>query len=248
MVQLINLKEIIIVNKTESAQKGRISDYLVDQLEARILSNNIKDGETLPAERELMNQYNVSRTVVREAIATLSSKGLVVTKPRFRPVARKPDIDSALNSISGIVSHLLSEADGVKNLFYTRLMIEAMLVREAAIHANKDDIKALRQALEANYLAINDSDIFHTTDVLFHSILYAIPNNPIFPLVQKAFVNWLSGYWKKMKMHEQRNEVNYYAHKKIFEAILNRDPDEAEKALREHLTNGWKELEETFKS
>lgn len=45
----------------------------------------------------------------------------------------------------------------------------------------------------------------------------------------------------------QRNEQNYYAHKKIFEAILNRDPDEAEKALREHLTTGWKDIEETFK-
>ncbi len=235
------------MSKTESAQKGRISDYLVDQLEARILSNNIKDGETLPAERELMNQYNVSRTVVREAIATLSSKGLIVSKPRFRPVARKPGIDSALDSINGIVSHLLSQPDGVKNLFDTRLMLEAMLVREAAIHANKDDIKALRQALEANYLAINNSDIFHTTDVLFHSILYAIPNNPIFPSIQKGFVSWLSNYWKNMEMNPQKNERNYNAHKKIFEAILNRDPDEAEKALRGHLTNGWKELEETFK-
>jgi len=235
------------VNKTDSAQKGRISDYLVDQLEARILSNNIKDGETLPAERELMNQYNVSRTVVREAIATLASKGLILTKPRFRPIARKPDVDSALTSINGMVAHLLSQEDGVKNLFYTRLMLEAMLVREAAIHAKKEDIKALREALEANYLAINDSDIFHTTDVLFHSILYAIPNNPIFPSIQKAFVNWLSNYWKNMEMYPSKNEVNYNAHKRIFEAILNRDPDEAEKALREHLTNGWKELEETFK-
>lgn len=235
------------MNKTESAQKGRISDYLVDQLEARILSNNIKDGETLPAERELMNQYSVSRTVVREAIATLSSKGLVVTKPRFRPVARKPDVDSALTSINGMVAHLLSQDGGVKNLFYTRLMLEAMLAREAAIHANKDDIKALRVALEANYEAINDSDMFHTTDVVFHSILYAIPNNPIFPSIQKAFVNWLSNYWKNMKMSSAKNEANYHAHKKIFEAILNRDPDEAEQALREHLTNGWKEIEETFK-
>ncbi|KAB7886849.1 FCD domain-containing protein [Poseidonibacter ostreae] len=235
------------MNKTESAQKGRISDYLVTQLEAKILSNNIKDGEKLPSERELMNQYDVSRTVVREAIATLSSKGLIITKPRFRPIARKPNIDSALDSINGIVTHLLSQSDGVKNLFDTRLMIEAMLVREAAINANKDDIKALREALKANYLAINDSDEFYTTDVLFHSILYSIPNNPIFPSVQKAFVNWLSNHWKKMGRLSKRNELNYYAHKKIFEAILNRDPDEAEKALREHLNTGWKDIEKTFK-
>jgi GntR family transcriptional regulator, sialic acid-inducible nan operon repressor len=234
------------MSKTESAKNGRVSDYLVDQLEAKILSNNIKDGETLPSERELMNQYDVSRTVVREAIATLSSRGLVATKPRFRPVARKPGIDSALDSISGIVSHLLSQSHGVKNLFDTRIMIEAMLVREAAIHANKDDIKALREALEANYNAINNSDEFFTTDVLFHSILYAIPNNPILPSLQKAFVSWLSSHWKQMSIKSQRNELNYNHHKRIFEAILSRDPDEAEKTLREHLAHGWKDIENTF--
>lgn len=234
------------MTKVKSAIKGRISDYLVNQLEARILSNNIKDGETLPSERELMNQYDVSRTVVREAIATLSSKGLIITKPRFRPIARKPNIDSALNSLSGIVSHLLIQSDGVKNLFDTRIMIEAMLVREAAIHANKDDIKALRDALEANYKAINNSDDFFATDVLFHSILYAIPNNPILPSLQKAFVSWLSNHWKKMEIASRRNELNYNHHKNIFEAILNRDPDEAENALRKHLVNGWKDIEKTF--
>ena len=234
------------MSKTESAKNGRVSDYLVDQLEAKILSNNIKDGETLPSERELMNQYDVSRTVVREAIATLSSRGLVLTKPRFRPVARKPGIDSALDSISGIVSHLLSQNHGVKNLYDTRVMLEAMLVREAAIHANKDDIKALKEALEANYNAINDSNEFFTTDVLFHSILYAIPNNPILPSLQKAFVSWLASHWKQMAIKSQRNELNYEAHKKIFEAILSRDPDEAERALRDHLFHGWKDIEKTF--
>ena len=234
------------MNKTESAKKGRVSDYLVDQLEAKILSNNIKDGETLPSERELMNQYDVSRTVVREAIATLSSRGLVLTKPRFRPTVRKPGIDSALDSISGIVSHLLSQSDGVKNLFDTRVMLEAMLVREAAIHANKEDIKALREALEANGKSINNSKEFFTTDVLFHSILYAIPNNPILPSLQKAFVSWLSSHWKEMEIKDQRNELNYNYHKKIFEAILNRDPDEAEKALRAHLVDAWIDIEKTF--
>lgn len=235
------------MNKNESAKNGRISDYLVDQIEARILSNNIQDGEKLPSERELMNQYDVSRTVVREAIVTLSSRGLVNTKPRFRPIARKPNVDSALSSINGMVSHLLNNTDGVKNLFDIRLMIEVILVREAALNATKDDITNLREALKANYLAINNSDDFFATDVLFHSILYAIPNNPILPAIQKAFVNWLSNHWNKMDGLIQKNESNYLAHKEMFEAILNRDPDEAEKVLRSHLNTGWKDIELTFK-
>ena len=49
-----------------------------------------------------------------------------------------------------------------------------------------------------------------------------------------------------MEIASRRNELNYNHHKDIFEAILNRDPDEAEKALRKHLVNGWKDIEKTF--
>ena len=48
------------------------------------------------------------------------------------------------------------------------------------------------------------------------------------------------------RLQKWRNELNYEAHKKIFEAILSRDPDEAERALRDHLSHGWKDIEKTF--
>lgn len=245
-----NTPELLNPDPAKSAaskvKSGRASDFIISQIEARILSGELKDGETLPAERDLMGQYGISRTVVREAVAALASKGLVETKPRFRPVVRKPDYESAVDAVGSIVSHLLIQPGGFRNLFDTRILLEAALVREAALKANKNDIKALREALQANYEAIGDSKHFYATDIAFHGVLYAISGNPVLPAVHKAYTSWLADHWTQMPRMPERNRMNYAAHEAIFNAILNRDPDEAEAEIRRHLDIAWEHIKATF--
>ena len=234
-------------SKSESKKAGRAADFMVSQIEGRILSGDLKDGENLPAERDMMVQYGMSRTVVREAVAILASKGLVEAKPRFRPVVRKPNYEAVVDVLDGIVSHLLHQRDGVKNLHDTRIFLEVALVREAALKASKHDIVALREALQANKEAINDSQLFYATDIAFHAVLYSISGNPIFPAVHKAFTTWLAAHWVQMPRMPERNQRSYEAHESIFNAILSRDPDEAEAKMRTHLETSWNNVEFTFK-
>lgn len=224
----------------------RASETVVRVLEARIASGDLPEGAHLPAERELMDRFGISRTVVREAIATLASRGLIESRPRFRPVVRKPGFDAALSAIGGVVGHLLSERDGVRNLYDTRVFIEAGLVRQAAVAARKQDIAALREALAANEVAIPDAETFYATDVAFHAVLYAVPRNPVFPATHRAFTSWLSGHWLRMPRSPERNRVNYLSHREVFEAIVERDPDAAEAALRAHLQSAWEYVRGTF--
>ena len=238
----------IAESKSESKKAGRAADFMVSQIEGRILSGDLKDGEKLPAERDMMVQYGMSRTVVREAVAMLASKGLIEAKPRFRPVVRKPNYESVVDILGGIVSHLLNQRDGVKNLHDTRIFLEVALVREAALKATKDDILALREALQANKEAIHDSQQFYSTDIAFHAVLYSISGNPIFPAVHKAYTGWLAARWRKMPRKPERNQQSYEAHESVFNAILNRDPDEAEAKMREHLETSWNNVEFTFES
>ncbi|WDR05210.1 GntR family transcriptional regulator [Devosia rhodophyticola] len=137
--------------------RGRAADAVTAALEAQISSGTLPPNTPLPAERDLMEQFGTSRTVIREAISTLASRGLVESKPRFRPVVRKPDYESALNAVSGVVRHLLADKGGVRNLYSSRLFIERALVREAALSAQKQDIADLKLALAANQAAIPDS-------------------------------------------------------------------------------------------
>ena len=61
----------------------RASDDLVAEIEVRIASGQFENNKPLPAERDLMDMFGASRTVVREAISTLANRGLLESKPRF---------------------------------------------------------------------------------------------------------------------------------------------------------------------
>ncbi len=230
---------------TEKAA-GRAADQVVEAMTQRIRNGTLADGQPLPAERDMMTEFGISRTVAREAVVILSSHGLVDAKPRFRPVVRKPGFDSAMDAAGSVVGNLLAQPDGVKNLFESRIMIEAALVRGAATSAGKQDIIDLQNALAANGAAVEDSDRFYQTDVAFHEVFYKVSGNPVWPALHRAYATWLAPQWEQMPRLPDRNRENFAAHQAIFDAILLRDPDGAEAALRRHLAAAWEQVHLTF--
>ncbi|MFV0493406.1 MAG: FCD domain-containing protein [Pseudorhodobacter sp.] len=224
----------------------RASEIVASQLAQKILTGELQDGQPLPPERNLMQQFGISRAMVREAVVALSNRGLVDARPRYRPIVRRPGYDAAVAALETIVAHLLYQKGGVKNLFDTRIMVEASLVRHAAIYAQKDHIAALKAALSENMAAIDDSDLFYRTDKAFHGVFYTIPGNPVLPAIHKAYTTWLEPHWSQMPRSPKKNQGNFSAHERIFDAILLRDPDAAEHALREHLHQAWEQVRRTF--
>ena len=225
---------------------ARATDIVVTALEERIFSGVLADGQMLPAERELMEEFGISRTVAREAVKILGGKGLIEALPRHRPVVKRPDYGTLLGVLGGLVKHLIGEPGGVKQIFDVRIFVEAALVRLAAQNAEKGDIANLRQALEENEACIHESDAFYDTDMAFHQVLYTIPRNPVFVAINRSFNDWLDWHWRQMPRLPERNARNFEAHKAIFEAIRDRDPDQAEMVLRRHLDDAWTQVKNTF--
>ena len=221
---------------------ARVSDSIVHSLEQKISSGELSEGSPLPAERELMRQFNASRTVVREAITTLSGRGLLENRPRFRPIVRKPSLTSFFDATQSIANDFFQQPNGVKSLYESRIFVERLLVRDAATQARKADIEALSKALKNNQDSIEDEQAFYKTDMAFHAVLYEIPGNPVFTGLNVAFQNWLSPHWDKMNRSPDRNYVNYRSHASILDAIVDRDPDAAEAALEAHLNSAWEYL------
>ncbi|HIC66203.1 MAG: FCD domain-containing protein [Paracoccus sp. (in: a-proteobacteria)] len=230
----------------QDRKTARAADAIVAAVEARIASGGLKDGAPLPAERALMEEFGASRTVVREAITALSNRGLIDARPRFRPVVRRIGYQSVIDATSPVIRRLLSEKDGVRNLYKTRVFVERLLVRDAALDADREDIRRLKEALARNADAIEDSDAFYATDVSFHRVLYEISGNPVFTAIHEGFVAWLSPQWARMERSPERNRRNHAAHEQIYTAILERDPDRAEAALEHHLAAAWDFVSTTF--
>lgn len=233
-----------------SADRGvrRVSEGVKRHLTELIWSGELVAGDRLPPERALMQRFGVSRSVVREAINDLSSRGLLKTRPGFRPIVSKPDYDSALGTMGQVVSNLIAnDEQGVWNLFETRMFLEAALARSAAASARREDIQRLEAALIRNREAIGKRGEFELTDVAFHNALYEIPRNPIYPVVHRAYVAWLYERWRQIEANDELDRMNYAGHEAIFRAIVDRDPDAAELALRRHLTAAWEYVRVTFK-
>lgn len=225
---------------------GRAADRLFRRFTSMIDSGELVEGDVLPPEREIVETYGVSRTVVREAVQALANRGLVEARPRFRPVVRKPSFDAAFETVDTVVGRLLTDPEGVRNLFETRIMIEVSLARQAAKDPGKVDLAALKLALDANGAAISDSALFFETDKAFHAEFYRMTDNPVLMSVHKAYVSWLAPQWTKMPRQPHRNELNFRSHTAIYNAILDGDADQAEAVTRKHLDDAWAQVRATF--
>jgi DNA-binding FadR family transcriptional regulator len=220
----------------------RLADTVSAELARMITAGVLASGTRMPTERELMRRFGVSRSAVREAIQGLAARGLLVTRPGHRPVVRGRHYETAVDTLGRLVAHLVEDEAGVRNLFETRIFLEAALARHAALQARREDIAALQDALAANQAAIGDPHEFYATDAAFHALLYRVPRNPIFPEVHRAYVEWLQHHWRHLPRQADFDRVNHAAHAEILAAIVARDPDAAEAALRRHLATAWEFL------
>jgi GntR family transcriptional regulator, sialic acid-inducible nan operon repressor len=217
----------------------RASEELANKLTNQIASGMLEAGRWLPTERELAHHHKVSRAVVREAITMLTSRGLLTTRRGYRPIVRRPDLDTAVNALGLSLLHMTAQQTSVWYLFESRILMEGTLARYAATSSKRADIEALRDALEFNFRSIGDSESFDTSNNVFHECLYNAPENPIYPILHRAYIAWLSTHWRKMIRSREMDKVHYAGHLSIYEAIVARDPDGAERALRRHLETAW---------
>lgn len=223
----------------DGGEGHRTADAIVASIERKIGEGVLRDSAPLPSERVLMAEYGASRTVVREAITALSNRGLIECKPRHRPVVRPLGFQCAIDATGPVIRQLLNAPGGVRTVHDCRVFIERGLVRDAALGAGREHIRALKDALAANEAAIVDCEAFYVTDVAFHRVLYLVPDNPVLPAIHEGFTAWLAPQWSRVRCRPERNALDHAAHRAIYEAILERDPDAAEGALTAHLEATW---------
>lgn len=219
----------------EPIKRPRVSDQIVERLEKAIRSGVHKIGETLPSERELMKRYGVGRPAVREALFTLSKRGIIEVRSGSRPRVRSPDLSVVLDDLSSAAKFFLSQPQGIANFQQLREYLEVALVRDAARSASDAEVDMLRRALAANKAAMHDRELFIQSDIDFHYVLAERTRNPIIMAIHSAMTRWL---------YEQRvvalrlpgiEPISYAGHEAIFKGVAKHDPDMAEAAMQKHL-------------
>jgi GntR family transcriptional repressor for pyruvate dehydrogenase complex len=214
-------------------QKRRLTDQIVETLVSMIAGGTFKPGDKLPPESELMKQFEVGRSSIREAVGALSLIGLLSVN-HGRGTRVTISLNEALSKSLGWVISTMGR-EKVRELVEARIELEQTIVRLAVDRGTEEDLAEIRYHHEQLQTAKRGSKKLAQADLAFHTALAKASHNDILIRViselrqpmrrwmeQKASVDW--GYDKVLEQHEA-----------ILEAIEARDAQKAQAALREHL-------------
>jgi GntR family transcriptional repressor for pyruvate dehydrogenase complex len=212
---------------------ARIYEQIVQQIEQSIRKGALKPGDQLPAERELAEQFGVSRTAVREAVRALHEKGLVEAH-----AGRGTFITSAMpQSLRKSVDRILNvgQPEGAASLAEVREMLEPEIAALAAMRAEEPHLSMMREAFAVMENARRDPDAFIEGDLDFHLALAEAAGNPLV----LSLIDSIVGLLREQRMYifevEGGPERGQLHHRRILEAVQRHDADGAREAMRGHL-------------
>ncbi len=196
--------------------RGRV----FNQLRKQILTGAYKPGDSL-IELRLSEELGVSRTPIREAIRQLELEGLVVSIPN-----------------KGAVVKGVTDQD-VEDIFTIRTMIEGLAARWAAEKITEEEIGELKEALEFEefYTIKNDAEHLMKYDSRFHDIIFrACKSRPLMHMLS-TFHHYIQNARNNSFETPGRPAKALDEHRAIFEAIIRKDGETAEKLTVEHIRN-----------
>ena len=222
---------------TDKIPRRKLSHAVHDRLLEGLRNGEWRPNDLLPSERDLMERFGVGRPAIREAMQTLAHAGIIEIAHGGRARVCVPTAQSLIDQIASGTQHLLrSEAGSLEHLKEARVFLETGLVRIAAERASAQHIASLRQRIEAQRATLVDVELFLDRDIAFHREIAVISGNPIFPAIVEGVFHWAREYYTAMVRVPGAELLTIAEHERIVEAIAAHDCDEAEQAMRDHLT------------
>jgi GntR family transcriptional regulator, transcriptional repressor for pyruvate dehydrogenase complex len=214
-------------------ERESLTDKVAAAIIAVVQERKLKEGDALPPTADLAAEFDVSRTVVREALAELAGRGLVKRQQGREGVWTVP----GSGEIRSVLAHRIEHENiDVSDLHEFREALEVRASALAARSADGDDVEQIESALKA--LQEADEEAIHGADVAFHRAVAQASHNPLFPLVLDALEPLLRESralawegWRAAGGALERVD----AHVAIAQAIRARDEDAAAAAMREDL-------------
>ncbi len=214
-------------------QTSRLYEHIVRQIEESITRGALKPGDQLPAERELAQQFGVSRTAVREAVRVLNEKGLVEAysgRGTFVTNGTSQVIRQSLDLMSKI-----GQPEGSTHLAELREILEPGIAALAAIRAEAAHVSALREAVDVMDRSRHDADAFIEGDLDFHLALAEAAGNPMILSLIDSIVGLLREQRMRTYYVGGGPERGQFHHKRILEAVERHDPERARETMQAHM-------------
>jgi len=221
----------------------KIYEEIIDQLKQLIVSGQLKPGDRLPSERDLVESLRVSRASIREALSALEMMGLLEVRSGEGTYVRELKPESVVEPLSWMLS---MEKGTVLELLEVRKILEVQAVGIAAERITEDDLTKLDSALNEMIRDLQNSDGGEKSDLLFHFTITRATHNKILIRLMDTISDMMKHMLKSSRAELYKGkytpELLLEEHMRIFDAIKSRDSELARLQMLKHLEGVEQEL------
>lgn len=229
---------------TPIASADRLSVQVAERLAAAIQQGQLQPGDKLPTEAKLVEQFQVSRTVVREALSRLKSIGLIESLQGSGIYVNAHPVFQPLNFDA---KHAASR-EAVIQIVEVRRALEAECAALAAAKRTDKDVRDIQKALDLLDKAVARGHDGAEEDVKFHRAIAKVAGNPFLISTLDYLSQFLREGTRVTRANEARRSDFANAvrneHHAIVQAIQNGDSKQAQRAATLHMKNAAKRIQQ----
>jgi GntR family transcriptional repressor for pyruvate dehydrogenase complex len=210
--------------------RARLYEEVIAQIRTMITEGQLQPGDKLPAERELVRRFQVSRSSVRDAIRALEMMGLVRCRQGEGTIVRDASADSLTVPLSSMFMRSM-----IAELLEARDLLEPPIAALAATHATPEQVEHMEDVLDRQRSKMKRQESSVDEDTEFHYAIAVAAQNSVLKKVVDLLISLLTESRSRSLDVVGRKERSYAGHRRILRAIKRHQPAEAEKAMRLHL-------------
>ncbi|ARS68999.1 FadR family transcriptional regulator [Sinorhizobium meliloti] len=224
---------------SDSADELAGTEKVLSFFREQLLSGALKVGDRLLGERELCLALGVSRPVLREALRSLANLGFLDIRHGKGAFVRKADVGVFGDFLTFC---LAQQPDMLDDIMQARVAIECQAIRLACIRATDSDLSHIGGLLTRLMDTLHNAEDGGAADFAFHMAIVEASRSPALVAVYRSISDLLkrSHVQRRAETSDAPGITDYLveAHREVFLSILARDPDKADRMLREHFAIG----------
>lgn len=190
-------------------------------------------GERLPSEEKLCLRFEVSRTVIREAIQQLRGRGLLRTLKGSGSYIANPSLETLSNAIEAFSA--LTSSDSYLELMDLRILLESECARLATMNAGEKVMRDMEKAVNDMVKAHGNRQAFSEADIAFHLAIAEGARNSLYSSILSALERRFIEYANINRGDDNWYEAAIASHREIQKAIADADANAASAAMKRHL-------------
>lgn len=218
----------------KTAKFNRISQNIVQQIRQAILRGDLQPGHRLPSEKELADNFGVSKASLREAFRALEALGLLEVRQGVSGGAFICEVDLG-TARDNLVNYIFFQNPSIKEFTQLRIILEPAIARLAAAQVKDDDLADIEANLNETKTGLDNGSFSYELDIDFHRRIADIIDNSLVSLMIDSMQSALVNIKQLIEPDYDFSLQVYYAHRRIFEALSFRDPDRASEEMLQHV-------------